>query len=138
MSPTIVLRDGEPVLALGSPGGSTIITTVLQTLLNRVDGHLDLAEAIAAPRASLRNTAAVEAEPAFIAAHGAELTALGYSFTTTAEIGAATGIEFLPGGLLLAAAESERRGGGSAGVVHEVAGGGPGDGALAPRLGTGD
>jgi gamma-glutamyltranspeptidase / glutathione hydrolase len=137
MSPTIVLRDGEPLLALGSPGGSTIITTVLQTLLNRVDGHLDLAEAIAAPRASLRNTAAVEAEPAFIDAHGAELTALGYSFTTTAEIGAATGIEFLPGGLLLAAAESERRGGGSAGVVDEVAGGGPGDGALAPQLGTG-
>ncbi len=137
MAPTIVLRDGEPVLALGSPGGSTIITTVLQTLLNRVDGHLDLAEAIAAPRASQRNTAAVEAEPAFIEAHGAELTALGYSFTTTAEIGAATGIEFLPGGLLLAAAESERRGGGSAGVVDEVAGGGPGGDALAPRLGTG-
>ncbi|MFP5283914.1 MAG: gamma-glutamyltransferase, partial [Actinomycetes bacterium] len=35
MSPTIVLRDGEPFLALGSPGGSTIITTVLQMLVNR-------------------------------------------------------------------------------------------------------
>ena len=37
MSPTIVLRDGRPVLALGSPGGSMIITTVLQILLDRLD-----------------------------------------------------------------------------------------------------
>ncbi|WP_138757432.1 gamma-glutamyltransferase [Modestobacter altitudinis] len=136
MSPTIVLRDGEPVLALGSPGGSTIITTVLQTLVNRVDGHMDLAEAIAAPRASQRNTASVEAEPAFIDAHGEQLTALGHTFTATAEIGAATGIEYLPGGLLLAAAEPERRGGGSAGVVHEVAGDLNAPGALAPELGA--
>ena len=37
MSPTIILKEGKPFLALGSPGGSTIITTVLQTVLNRVD-----------------------------------------------------------------------------------------------------
>ena len=37
MSPTIVLKDGKPFLALGSPGGSTIITTVLQMLVNRLD-----------------------------------------------------------------------------------------------------
>ena len=37
MSPTIVTGDGEPVLALGSPGGSTIITTVLQLLVDTVD-----------------------------------------------------------------------------------------------------
>ena len=37
MSPTIVLQDGKPFLAVGSPGGSTIITTVLQVLLNRLD-----------------------------------------------------------------------------------------------------
>ena len=37
MSPTIVLKNGKPVLALGSPGGSTIITTVLQMLVNRLD-----------------------------------------------------------------------------------------------------
>jgi gamma-glutamyltranspeptidase/glutathione hydrolase len=120
MSPTIVLHGGAPVLAVGSPGGSTIITTVLQTLVNRIDRHLDLAAAIAAPRASQRNTAEVQAEPAFIAAHGAELGALGHVVTPTAEIGAATGIEYLPGGLVLAAAETTRRGGGSAGVVHPV------------------
>jgi gamma-glutamyltranspeptidase / glutathione hydrolase len=140
MAPTIVLRDGEPVLAVGSPGGATIITTVLQTLVNRVDRQLSLPEAIAAPRASQRNAAGTQAEPAFTAAHGAELTALGHTFTETPEIGAATGIEFLPGGLLLAAAEPQRRGGGSAGVVHDVLGGtapDAGDPSLAPDLGNG-
>ena len=134
MAPTIVLHDGRPVLALGSPGGATIITTVLQTLVDRIDRHLSLVDAIAAPRASQRNTAAVQAEPAFIQAWGPQLTALGHTFTSTPEIGAATGIEFLPGGLLLAAAETVRRGGGSAGVVHEV----PADpSSLAPDLTTG-
>jgi gamma-glutamyltranspeptidase/glutathione hydrolase len=129
MAPTIVLDDGEPVLALGSPGGSTIITTVLQTLVNRVDRDLDLHEAIAAPRASQRNTPAADAEPAFLARYGEQLRALGHEFTETPELGAATGIEFLPGGLLLAAAEPDRRGGGSAGVVAELP-----DGAAVPDL----
>jgi gamma-glutamyltranspeptidase/glutathione hydrolase len=120
MAPTIVLDDGEPVLALGSPGGSTIITTVLQTLVNRVDRDLDLVEAIAAPRATQRNTPTADAEPAFIEQYGEALRALGHEFTENPEIGAATGIEFLPGGLLLAAAEPDRRGGGSAGVVDAV------------------
>jgi gamma-glutamyltranspeptidase/glutathione hydrolase len=126
MSPTIVLHDGEPVLAVGSPGGSTIITTVLQTLVNRIDRNMSLAEAIAAPRASQRNSATTDAEPAFIEAYGPALAALGHELTSVEEIGAATGIEFLPGGLLLAAAEPERRGGGSAGVVHEAPGTDPG------------
>ena len=61
-------RGRRPVLAVGSPGGSTIITTVLQTLVNRLDFGMSLPEAVAAPRASQRNTASVSAEPAFIAA----------------------------------------------------------------------
>jgi gamma-glutamyltranspeptidase/glutathione hydrolase len=139
MAPTIVLHAGEPVLALGSPGGSTIITTVLQTLVNRIDRDMNLSEAIAAPRATQRNTATVSAEPAFIDAYGPALEALGHEFTVVDEIGAATGIEYLPGGLLLAAAEAERRGGGSAGVVHDVLGSPdaavPDDLGLAPQLG---
>ena len=51
MSPTIVLKDGKPFLALGSPGGSTIITTVLQMIVNRIDLGMDVEQAIAAPRA---------------------------------------------------------------------------------------
>ena len=65
MAPTIVLADGAPFLALGSPGGSTIITTVLQILVNRLDLGMDLPAAVAAPRATQRNTAAVQAEPGF-------------------------------------------------------------------------
>ncbi|MFH1842251.1 MAG: gamma-glutamyltransferase family protein [bacterium] len=50
MTPTIVLRDGEIFMVTGSPGGSRIITTVLQTILNVVDHDLDVAAAVAAPR----------------------------------------------------------------------------------------
>jgi gamma-glutamyltranspeptidase/glutathione hydrolase len=120
MSPTIVLDHGAPFLALGSPGGSTIITTVLQTMINRLDLGMTLPQAIAEPRATQRNTSAVQAEPTFDPAQRAALMALGHSFTVTpppGEIGAATGIEFLTDGRLLAAAEPVRRGGGSAGVV---------------------
>ncbi|MGW4804942.1 gamma-glutamyltransferase [Kitasatospora sp. NPDC004272] len=119
ISPTIVLKGGEPYLALGSPGGATIITTVLQVLTGRVDRGLTLEQAIAAPRASQRNTAATQAEPAFLASpEAAKLQALGHVFASTPEIGAATGIERLPDGRWLAAAEPVRRGGGAAGVVH--------------------
>ncbi|HVK34186.1 MAG TPA: gamma-glutamyltransferase, partial [Microlunatus sp.] len=80
MSPTIVLdRQGRPVYAVGSPGGSTIITTVLQTLVNRIDLGMTLPEAVAAPRASHRNTEDVTAEPAFIEQYGDALGARGYS-----------------------------------------------------------
>jgi gamma-glutamyltranspeptidase/glutathione hydrolase len=50
MAPTLVLRAGRPWLALGSPGGPTIITAVLQVLLARVVLGVDLADAVAAPR----------------------------------------------------------------------------------------
>jgi gamma-glutamyltranspeptidase/glutathione hydrolase len=117
MSPTIVLDGGEPVLAVGSPGGSMIITTVLQILLNHLDFGMTLPDAVAAPRASQRNTTASVAEPAFISAYGAALQARGHAFSSTAEIGAATGIQFLPDDVVVAAAEPTRRGGGSAMVV---------------------
>ena len=125
MSPTIVLRDGEPVLALGSPGGSTIITTVLQTLVNRLDLGMTIQQALASPRAAQRNSAAVTAEPEFIALYGDALEEYGHTltrsgdaFTSAAQIGAATAIELGPRGRLTAVAEPTRRGGGSALVVR--------------------
>jgi gamma-glutamyltranspeptidase/glutathione hydrolase len=118
MSPTIVMSHGKPYLAVGTPGGSTIITTVLQILVGRLDLGLSLPDAIAAPRASQRNTTSVQAEPAFLASPEAEaLKQLGHAFTANPEIGAATGIEFRHDGRLLAAAEPSRRGGGAAAVV---------------------
>jgi gamma-glutamyltranspeptidase/glutathione hydrolase len=50
MSPTIVLKDGRPVLVTGSPGGSRIISTVLQVIVNVLDYDMDIASAVAAPR----------------------------------------------------------------------------------------
>ncbi|WP_079587849.1 MULTISPECIES: gamma-glutamyltransferase [Bradyrhizobium] len=50
MTPTIMTRDGKPVLILGTPGGSRIITTVLQTILNVVDFQMNIQEAVDVPR----------------------------------------------------------------------------------------
>jgi len=118
MSPTIVLKDGKPILALGSPGGASIITTVLQMLLERLDLGRTLPGAIATARISQRNSSTTQAEPAFFGTpERSALEALGEKFSSTPEIGAATGIEFLSDGMVLAAAEPVRRGGGSAMVV---------------------
>ncbi|MER5307266.1 gamma-glutamyltransferase [Streptomyces sp. NPDC002773] len=124
MSPTIVL-DGHdrPVLALGSPGGATIITTVLQTLTGVVDRGLPLVEAIAAPRASQRNQTTTELEPGlWDSPLKAELEAIGHGFRQNPEIGATTGVQRLPDGRWVAAAEKVRRGGGSAMVVRPAGG----------------
>jgi gamma-glutamyltranspeptidase/glutathione hydrolase len=120
ISPTIVLdRNNRPVVALGSPGGATIITTVLQVLTEFVDRGLPLVDAIAAPRASQRNAAQTELEPGLYSSGvRSQLEAIGHSFKLNPEIGAATGVQRLPGGKWLAAAETVRRGGGSAQVVY--------------------
>ncbi|MGW1428325.1 gamma-glutamyltransferase [Streptomyces sp. NPDC002431] len=118
ISPTIVLKHGRPVLALGSPGGATIITTVLQSLIGTVDRGLPLVDAIAAPRASQRNAPTTELEPdLWNSPLRARLESLGHAFKLNPEIGAATGVQRLPDGRWLAAAEKVRRGGGSAMVV---------------------
>jgi gamma-glutamyltranspeptidase/glutathione hydrolase len=129
MAPTIVARKGRPWLAVGSPGGSTIITTVLQILVNRIDFGMDLPAAIAAPRASQRDASQTDVEPAFFDRWAAELQArFGQSMkipTSTVtgqpdpEIGNATGIEIRKSGRLIAAAEPVRRGGGDAQVVRQ-------------------
>ena len=76
MSPTIVLEDGKPFLALGSPGGATIITTVLQMLVNRIDRGMTIEQAMAAPRVSPRNATPIEAEQSFRDTYGAALEAV--------------------------------------------------------------
>jgi len=50
MTPTLVTRDGQFVMALGSPGGPRIISTVLQVLVNVIDFHLNAQEAVSRPR----------------------------------------------------------------------------------------
>ena len=119
ISPTIVLRDGKPWFTVGTPGGSTIITTVLQLLTDRIDTRMTLPQAIAAPRVAQRNNANADVEAAFLLTpEAALLKARGHTFGTPAEIGAANGIEFKRDGNVTAAAEPVRRGGGSAMVVR--------------------
>jgi gamma-glutamyltranspeptidase/glutathione hydrolase len=122
MAPTIIEKNGRPFAALGSPGGSTIPGTVLQTIVNRVDLHEPLPNAIALPRAVERNTSTTQAEQSFIdSPEGRSLAGgRGHKFappTGAGEIGAATGIEFR-GRQFIAAAEPVRRGGGAAAVVR--------------------
>ena len=122
MAPTIVMRNDKPWLTLGSPGGATIITTVGQTLVNRINLHMTIQDALAAPRASQRNSATTEAESAFVnSTTGQELLSqYGERYRAPAgdEIGALTAIEFKGRNRFRAAAEPTRRGGGSAMVVR--------------------
>jgi gamma-glutamyltranspeptidase/glutathione hydrolase len=50
MTPTIVVKDGKPFMVIGTPGGTTIITTVMQIICNVIDFGMNIQEAIDAPR----------------------------------------------------------------------------------------
>ena len=128
MGPVIATRHGKPVFAIGAAGGSTIITTVVQTLLNHVDFGMSMPEALAAPRVSQRNASTSLAEPAFFNSPIAQqLTSqFGEKFSqATGPVmplgkypGDATALAILGDGRAQAVAEPERLGGGSAQVVH--------------------
>ena len=126
MAPTIITRDGRPVLAVGSPGGSMIITTVLQVLVERLELGRRCRRRSPRRAPSQRNTRDVDRRAGVRAPRRRRCMARGHAFgAAAAEIGAVTGIEFLGRDRFLAAAEPVRRGGGSAAVAR-VAGSGPG------------
>jgi gamma-glutamyltranspeptidase / glutathione hydrolase len=115
ISPTITFEPDGTITAYGSPGGSTIITTVLGIGLNRMDFGMSLAEAIAAPRISQRNGGMTQVDQRLGTTDlGQGLMGLGHVLEPLPEIGAATGVTIAPGGRMIAAAEPVRRGGGSA------------------------
>ena len=128
MGPVIAFRGGKPVFSVGAAGGSTIITTILQIILNHVDFGMSLPAALAAPRVSQTNSATSLAEPAFYDSSLAkQLTSqFGEKFTlATGPIlpldhypGDATALQFLGHGRSEAIAEPVRLGGGSALVVN--------------------
>ena len=128
MGPVIAFRDGKPVFSVGAAGGSTIITTILQIIMNHVDFGMSLPAALAAPRVSQRNAPTSLAEPLFSnSALAAQLTSqFGEKFTlATGPIvpldnypGDATALQILGHGQAEAIAEPVRLGGGSAMVVH--------------------
>ena len=128
MGPVIAFRDGTPVFSVGAAGGSTIPTTILQTIVNHVDFGMPLPAALAAPRVSQRNAPASLAEPDFYnSALAKQLTSqFGEKFTeATGPIvpldyypGDATALQILGRGRAEAIAEPVRLYGGSALVVH--------------------
>lgn len=121
MSPTITFAPNGFITAYGSPGGSTIITTVLGIGFNQMDFGLSLADAIAAPRISQRNEGVTQVDQGLEKMDlGKGLITLGHVLEPIPEIGAATGITISPEGRMIAAAEPVRRGGGSAMTVSSL------------------
>ena len=130
MGPVIALREGKPQFAIGAAGGSTIITTVVQILMNHVDFGMSLPAALAAPRVSQTNSSSDTslAEPDFYDSTLAQqLTSqYGEKFAlATGSIlpldnypGDATALQMLGPDRAEAIAEPVRLGGGSALVVQ--------------------
>jgi gamma-glutamyltranspeptidase/glutathione hydrolase len=110
MAPTIVFRDGRVVLVTGTPGGSRIITTVLQVVLNVVDHQMNIAEAVAAPRIHHQWLPdRVFAERGLSPDTVRLLEAKGHKVVTTATSGSANSILVTPDGLA-GAADMRQRG----------------------------
>jgi gamma-glutamyltranspeptidase/glutathione hydrolase len=118
MAPTIVMKDGRPAFTIGSPGGATIITTVLQTIVNYVDLGMNMDKAIDAPRLSQRNSKETSVEPGFAGtAQASALEGFGHKWEANPppeEIGAANAIVFNPDGTVTAVSEGHRHGVGTA------------------------
>jgi gamma-glutamyltranspeptidase / glutathione hydrolase len=97
MSPTIVLKNGKVVLATGSPGGSRIISTVLQVIVNVLDYHMDVAAAVAAPRLHHQwMPDEVKVEPGFPEEVLAGLRAKGHSVSESVGYSSANSILVTP------------------------------------------
>ncbi len=128
MGPVIAFAGGQPVFSVGAAGGSTIIETIAQIIMNHVDFGMSLPDALAAPRVAQTNSATSLAEPDFYySALAQQLTSqFGEQFTlATGPIlpldnypGDATALQILGHGVAEAIAEPVRLGGGSALVVH--------------------
>ncbi len=110
MSPTLVLdRDGGPLLATGSPGGSRIITAVLQVLLNRLEHGLNLAGAVSASRVhSQLWPDQLEVEEGHSPDTLRLLAAMGHRLRLAPAMGAAQSVEALPGGGSLGVVDPRR------------------------------
>jgi gamma-glutamyltranspeptidase/glutathione hydrolase len=115
MTPSIVFKAGKPVLVTGAPGGSRIITTVLQVILNVVDFDMDVGHAVAAPRVHnqwMPDEVVVEDGVPKDIRDG--LTALGDTVRVNSAFGAANSIEAVPQGLM-GAADARAKGGAAVG-----------------------
>lgn len=113
MTPTIVLKDNQPFLVLGTPGGTTIPTSVFQTLVNVIEFGLSTTDAVDKPKFHHQWLPdEVRLEKGFPEATAETLRKMGYNLKTTGGIGRTEVIKVLPGGKLEAVAD--RRGDDSA------------------------
>jgi gamma-glutamyltranspeptidase / glutathione hydrolase len=113
MTPAMIFAaDGTPLVAYGSPGGSTIINSVLNVTINLIDHKMTLQDAINAPRVSVTATgSAIALEPGFSTATRNALLALGYTLPATADIGSVQAVIVEPHtGKQYGAADARREG----------------------------
>ncbi len=100
MTPVIVMRRGQPVLATGSPGGSRIITTVLQVVMNVIDHGMSIAAATAAPRVHHQwRPDKLQVEEGLSAISVARLKKIGHRIIRTAPMGVANSVMWTDMGL---------------------------------------
>jgi gamma-glutamyltranspeptidase/glutathione hydrolase len=128
MGPVIALDHGSPVFTVGAAGGSTIIETILQIIVNHVDFGMSLPDALAAPRVAQRNSATSLAEPDFYNSALAQQLTSEYGEKFTLATGAVLPLDNYPGDATALqvlgpdryepVAEPVRLGGGSAMVVR--------------------
>ncbi|RMG48383.1 MAG: gamma-glutamyltransferase [Acidobacteria bacterium] len=118
MTPTIVTRNGRPWLVLGSPGGSTIFTTVFHVLTGRIDYGLSLPEAVEAPRFHHQWPPPPGDEDPVYTEKGRPLPEgtlgglrrLGYTVRERDSLGSVQAVEISPGGGVTAVADTRRNG----------------------------
>jgi gamma-glutamyltranspeptidase/glutathione hydrolase len=104
MTPTIVLKDGKPFLITGSPGGSRIISAVLQVIVNAIDFHLPIDQAVSAPRLHHQwQPDEVDVEPGFASDVLDALAKRGHTIVPTAPFASTNSIEVTPQGYVGAA-----------------------------------
>ena len=109
MMPTIVMKNGKPWLVTGTPGGSTIINTVMQVIVNIVDFNLNVEEATHQPRIFQDASDRLRVEPNFNADTVRLLQAMGHPIISDETMGSAQSI-MIENGLFLGAADPRRPG----------------------------
>ena len=107
--PTIVMKDGTPWIVTGTPGGSTIITSVVQVLVNVIDHGMNIAEATHQPRIYQGASDTLRVEPNFNPDTVAALKAMGHPITSDETMGSEQSI-MIEKGLFLGAADPRRPG----------------------------
>ena len=114
MSPTIIMKDGEPYAAIGSPGGTTIIAAVAQICSNLIDHGMTMQEAVDAPRISGYRNTTLNFESRFSDETIAEMEALGWTMTKSdpfnRSFGSVNAVRYAEDGTLDGAGDPRRDG----------------------------